>query len=61
MKRIIAILILIASASAAYAASNLMLHVGSSGGASAPLTNLRITNTGAFRITNTGANRAISP
>lgn len=25
------------------------------------LTNLRITNTGAFRITNTGANRAKSP
>lgn len=26
-----------------------------------PLTNLRITNTGAFRITNTSANRAVSP
>lgn len=26
-----------------------------------PLTNLRITNTGAFRITNTGANRAVFP
>lgn len=26
-----------------------------------PLTNLRITNTGAFRITNTAANRAIRP
>lgn len=30
--------------------------------ASAPvLTNLRITNTGAFRITNTSANRAVFP
>ena len=61
IKRIAIILILIISASAAYAASNLMMHVGSSGSASAPLTNLRITDTGAFRITDTGANRAISP
>lgn len=27
----------------------------------APVTRLRITNTGAFRITNTGANRAVFP
>lgn len=31
------------------------------GGGVAPLTNLRITNTGDFRITSTGDNRAVSP
>lgn len=30
-------------------------------GVAAALTNLRITNTGAFRITNTAANRAVFP
>lgn len=31
------------------------------GGGVAPLTNLRITNTGDFRITSSGDNRAVSP
>jgi hypothetical protein len=35
---------------------------GAGGSVTPPvLTNLRITNTGAFRITNTGANRAVFP
>lgn len=39
-------------------------RVGAPGGKAptvAPLTNLRITNTGDFRVTSTGDNRAISP
>lgn len=44
------------------AGGNMLLHVGSSAnGGGAPLTNLRITDTGDFRVTNTGDNRAVSP
>jgi hypothetical protein len=62
MKYIIAATILIVGISAAYAGGFMMLHVGTADGSgSAPLTNLRIINTGDFRITNTGDNRAVSP
>jgi hypothetical protein len=71
MKRsVVAALLLIAAISAAHAfgfgLGNRFGRLGASGqGGSVtpppPLSNLRITNTGAFRITNTGANRAVSP
>lgn len=35
--------------------------ISAPGGGVAPLTNLRITNTGDFRVTGTGDNRAVSP
>lgn len=64
MKTILAALFLISVGIAvAHANGFMMLHVGSADGSGVapPLTNLRITNTGAFRITNTGNNRAIFP
>lgn len=62
ISRILLVAILIAlSVSAPQAQLSLMGIGPANSGAAAPLTNLRITNTGAFRITNTGANRAVSP
>lgn len=63
MKTLLAAFLIIVGISYAYAGGLMMLHVGSSdGGASPPLSNLRIINTGDFRVTNTaGDNRAVSP
>lgn len=65
MKYVLSILVIIVGIASAYAGGGgmLLLHVGqgSAGGTPPVLTNLRITNTGAFRTTNTGANRAVFP
>lgn len=62
-KLALATLVVIAGVVAACAGSNTLLHVGQSAGSgTAPaLTNLRITDTGAFRTINTGDNRAVFP
>lgn len=54
---------IIAGSGTAYAQGLTMFGYGAGGisGGGAPLTNLRITNSGAFRITNTGASRTIAP
>ena len=61
MKTVLITLILISVGIATAYAGNMLLFVGSSGGAPPVLTNLRITDTGAFRVTNTGDNRAVFP
>lgn len=63
MKIFLITIILVSASIASFAyAGNMLLFVGSSGGGTAPpLTNLRITDTGAFRVTDTGDNRAVSP
>lgn len=70
MKFAIAAAILLATACGAYAMGLGKLGfqfgregavVNKKGGASPPLANLRITNTGDFRITNLSDNRAVSP
>lgn len=61
MKIFLLSLILISVSIATAYAGNMLLFVGSSGGAPPVLTNLRITDTGAFRITDTGDNRAVFP
>ena len=61
MKLALITLFIISVGIASAYADNMLLFVGSAGGAPVVLTNLRITNTGAFRTINTGDNRAVAP
>lgn len=61
MKTLLAAILIISVGIVTAYAGNMLLFVGSSGGAPVVLTNLRIINTGDFRITNTTDNRAVAP